>query len=114
MYKDDKIWNDSKQVARAHGFSGNWVDVIDYYNAEGGTNVQIYCVIEEIRSRILYVLDSNKVLLMHRNNELHVEDYDIVMESQKVFFYKEDAELQQLELPEGNTYYNETQVTIAI
>lgn len=114
MYKNDKIWNEAKKVARAHGFSNNWIEIIDYYNAQGGTHVQIFCVIEESQSRILYILDDESILLMNRDKEVEVKGYDEVFESPKVFFYLDEPKITRLQLPKGYMYANKKEVQIAI
>lgn len=89
--------------------------MIDIYNDSQGKHVQVYCILEEGKYRILYILDSEKVLLLDKDGNLQIEEYNLVNESQKVFYYREEAtKLTEYELTDGETYCGETTVSIYI
>lgn len=109
-YSNDPVWEQAKEVARAGGCKNEWIKIIDYYNLNEGKNVNIFCAIEQRKYRILFILDSGKVLLLDRENQLVTEDYDIVEESRKVFFFQDIPEKETRELPEGNTFMSQGHV----
>jgi len=103
-YGDDLIWEQAKEVARVGGCKNEWIKIIDYYNLSEGKNVNIFCAIDQKKYRILYITDSEKVLMLDRENELVTEDYQIVVESRKIFLFQEDPKKEIRKLPEGETF----------
>lgn len=103
-YKDDYLWLQAKKVAKAGGFNNKWIEIIDYYNLNEGKNVQIFCTIDKDRYRILYILDSHKVLVQTRDKELCAMDYTEVDESRKIFFYQDEPTKVVDEAPENETF----------
>lgn len=103
-YSNDPIWEQSKEVARAGGCKNEWIKIIDYYNLNEGKHVNIFCAIEQKKYRILFILDSEEVLLLDRENELVTEEYGIVEESRKIFFFQDTPEKEIRTLPEGLTF----------
>lgn len=100
-YNNDPLWGQAKEVARAGGCKNQWIEIIDYYNLNLGKNVSIFCALEQKKYRILYILDNEEVLLLDREDNLVVEDYDTVDESRKVFFFESEPEKVTRKLPEG-------------
>lgn len=112
---DDKKWNESKKLARLNGLADNWVEIIDYYNSIRGNHVLAYSILDKQKYRILRVLDSGEVLLMDGTGRLVVEDYDIVLESRKQFFYSDtDLKPKEFHLPEIHRIEKENLVTIQV
>lgn len=111
-YGRDSEWNEAKNISRLNGFQNQWIDVIDFYNSIGGQHVQVYCVLESQKYRILYILDSKKVLLLDKFENLVIRDYPEVNQSQKTFYFQEEPELDTYDLPEGETYFTEKFVNL--
>lgn len=98
------LWLEAKQIAKESGLDGNWIEIIDYYNSSGGQHVLIHVIFEQTKRRILRVLDSEEVLLIDAVGNVSAHDYNMVMESNKLFFYKENKmEKTRISLPEGQT-----------
>lgn len=108
-YNNDLAWEQAKEVARAGGFKNKWVETIDYYNINNGQNVKIFCAINNKKYRILYILDSNEVLLLDRDNKLVVEEYTTVDESRKIFFFEPEPEKVKRELPDDKHLLGQTE-----
>lgn len=110
-YNEDKVWNEAKKVAKMNGFSNQWIEIIDYYNSRGGAHVQIFVVIDSEKHRILYLLDSEQVLLSNKLDKAVIRDYQEINESKKLFFYKEETTPMEFELPENEYYIGSKKVT---
>ena len=111
-YSRDLKWEEAKKTARLSGFQNQWIEIIDHYNSNEGEHVQIFCVIEGTKYRIAYILDDDSVLLITRGDGLETKSYDEVNESQKIFFYKDETEVKQFTLSEGQTFYTQSNITI--
>ncbi|AAY52863.1 hypothetical protein [Listeria phage List-36] len=97
-YTKDSLWLETKKVARDNGFLGNWIEMVDYYESIGGSHVFVYAVMEGQKYRILGVLSTDEVLLLKRDLTLSKALYEDVMNSKKMFFYKEDSEKKKIKL----------------
>lgn len=109
-YSNDSEWNYAKKVVSSGGHKNNWIYVIDFYNSIGGKNVNIFCAIEQEKFRILYMLDDDSVLLLDKKDNLVSEEYEIVEESRKIFFFEPDPKKVTQELPKGLTYDDSNEV----
>lgn len=56
------------------------------------------------------MLDDDSVLLLDRNDNLVSEEYEIVEESRKIFFFEPDPKKVTQELPKGLTYDDSNEV----
>lgn len=113
-YSKDNVWNEAKKVAKMNGLSNQWIDIIDYYNSEGGEHVQIFVVIDSEKHRILYLLDSGQVALTNKTDEVVIKDYEEINESKKIFFFKEEATNKVLKLPKEEYYMEEDKILIKV
>lgn len=103
-FNKDTLWLEAKQIAKESGLDGNWIEIIDYYNSSGGQHVLIHIIFEQSKRRILRILDNEEVLLIDANGDVSAHNYNMVMESNKLFFYKENAMKEtRISLPEGYT-----------
>lgn len=112
-YLQDNIWQSVKQLAKRNGFFGDWILTIHLYYENGGNNVQIHTNIDKKNYRILRILDSNDILLIDRDDKITVEDFVIVKNSQKSFFYGSMIETEIL-LPTGQSLNGEQRIKIYI
>lgn len=87
-FNQDAKWVEAKRVVG----NLNWLEVVSYYRSIGGKNVFVYSVIEGDKRLIVDVLDDDSVVLINREGEVSINDYDTVMNSRKVFKYNEDIE----------------------
>ncbi len=110
-YIQDETWQLVKQVAKQNGFIGNWVYIIHSYYEFGGDHVQIHTTIDNVNYRILRLLDDKRVLLVNKENELTVLNFDVVKNSRKTFFYSE-MEQKEITLPEGTSVNGKTKLKI--
>lgn len=112
---NDQKWNDSKKIAKQNGLADNWIEIVDYYMMIKGNHVLAYAILDKQKYRILRVLDSGEILLMDNTGRLVVEDYDIVLESRKQFFYNPDPlTFQERTLPSDIRIERENYVTIPV
>ena len=109
-YSNDQAWEQAKEVARAGGCKNEWIKIIDYYNLNEGKHVNIFCAIDQKKFRILFMLDSEKVLLLDRDDNLVVEDYETVDESRKIFLFEDEPKKEIRSLPEGETFMGQDEV----
>lgn len=104
MYGKDKLWSETKHYAKNNGFSEDWSSVIDLYYSEGGTNIEVYCILESGKHRIIGLTDTKEVMLLDRDLKLVTEDHKKVLESQKTFFYNDNDTKKTYELPKRYTF----------
>ena len=109
-YSNDSVWEQAKEVARAGGCKNEWIKIIDYYNLNEGKNVNIFCAIDQKKFRILFILDSDRVLLLARDDKLVVKDYAEVEESRKIFLFEDEPKKEIRSLPEGETFMGQDEV----
>lgn len=112
MYRNDELWTLTKQYARANGFSEDWATVIDTYYVEGGMDAEIYCVLDEGKFRIVGIDDTGDVLVLDKDQCLHLVDHGQVLESRKLFYYTENTILSTKELPDGVTHLGKAWMNI--
>lgn len=114
MYRNDTLWARTKQYAKANGFSEDWASIIDVYYSEGGTDVEVYCIIEDSRYRIVGIEDAGDVILLSKTEELSTHKHSEVLESQKFFYYRENDKIATLELPENCKYLGKQWMNIPV
>lgn len=112
-YLQDDTWQAVKQLAKQNGFVGDWILIIHLYYENGGNNVQVHTAIDNKNYRILRILDNKQVLLVDREGNIAVEDYELVNDSQKSFFYS-DMHKVELTLPEGCSFNGKQRIKIYI
>lgn len=113
IFSNDALWLNAKKIAKSSGYGNKWIEIIDYYNINGGKHVQIMAVIGREKFRILYLLDhSNEdVLLLSKNNRFEIKTYEEVEESNKIFIYEEEPlKIESKLLPEGTSVMDSTTV----
>lgn len=110
VYSQDEKWKEAKDFIREQGQDGNWVEVVDYYRQIGGKHVAVFVAIDRIQYRILEATIDNQVILIDAKDNIHVMDYNLVMESRKTFYYIENPKHQELNIkPEiSSILYNTT------
>lgn len=115
-YMEDKLWVESKKVAKDSGQSDNWLEIVEHYHSLGGFRVMVHSIMDEKQREILHILDDSSILLIDSRDILHIADYDEVMSSKKLFFYKttEKYTNKTLRLPEDATYSGKTTVTVKV
>lgn len=104
MYGKDKLWTETKHYAKNNGFSEDWSSVIDLYYSEGGKNVEVYCILDSGKHRVIGLTDTREVILLDRNLRLTIEDHKKVLESQKTFFYNDNENNKTYRLPGAHTF----------
>lgn len=87
----DNLWSETKKIAKSYGMADNWVEIVDYYNEQGGCHVLVYVIIDDVKYRILRVDDKDRVVVLDRDNNLLLKEYDLVYSKNKQFFYNETA-----------------------
>lgn len=98
--KDDK-WNRAKDFINSQGMVGNWIEIIDYYRQIGGSHVAIFIFVDKNKYRILEVTKDNRVVLVDKDNNIHLMEYNFVLESKKMFFYIEEPNDYMIKLDEN-------------
>jgi hypothetical protein len=90
-FSQDKKWMEAKKVA-GHL---NWLEVISYYRSISGEKVFVYAVVDEKKQQIIDVIDDDTVLLLNKQGDPALYDYNRVLKSKKIFKYSESYELKQ-------------------
>lgn len=112
-YIQDETWQMVKKVAKKNGFVGDWILIIHSYYEYGGNHVQIHTAIDGSNYRILRVLDNKQVLLLDRDENVVVLDYDVVNNGKKSFFYNEMEE-KVIDIPNGIKLNEKSRVKIYV
>lgn len=115
-YMNDSLWIESKRVAKDNGMADNWLEIVEYYHSLGGHRAMVHSIIDEKQREILHILDTEEILLIDSDGNLHVEDYETVLSSKKLFFYKTNDTHNDVSmvLPEGKTYLNKKTVNVKV
>lgn len=115
-YMNDSLWIESKRVAKDNGMSDNWLEIVEYYHSLGGHRAMVHSIIDEKQREILHILDTEDILLIDSDGNLHVEDYDTVLASKKLFFYKTSDTYTEnkIVIPEGYTYLGKKTVNVKV
>lgn len=87
-FSKDRKWMEAK---RAIG-SMNWLEIISYYRSISGIHVFVYSVIDGNKRLIVDVIDDDTVLLLSKNGQLVIDDYNLVLNSKKIFKYSEHCD----------------------
>lgn len=93
-FSKDKKWMEAK---RAIG-NMNWLEIVSYYRSINGIHVFVYSVIDGNKRLIVDVIDDDTVLLLSKSGQLVIDDYDLVLNSKKIFKYSEQCEHKDLYL----------------
>lgn len=109
-YSKDKKWDEAKDFIKGQGMKDNWVEIVDYYRQIGGRHVAVFIAIDKNKYMILEATKDNRVILVDKDNNIKLEDYDTVMESRKMFYYIEEPFEIKIKLPEHvrDITYNNT------
>nr|DAG96633.1 MAG TPA: hypothetical protein [Herelleviridae sp.] len=78
----------------------NWIEVVDYYRQIGGKHVAVFIAINKQKYMILEATIDGRVMLVDKDNNIVLEDYDLVTESRKMFYYIEEPIEIEHKLPE--------------
>ncbi|AAX92410.1 hypothetical protein TwortDSMZ_092 [Staphylococcus phage Twort] len=97
-YAKDKKWEDAKTFIKQQGMKDNWIEIVDYYRQIGGTHVAVFIALEKEKYMILEATTDNRVILVDKNNNIVLEDYNVVMESKKMFYYIEQPFKHKIDL----------------
>lgn len=101
---EDKLWHESKRIAKFNGVGDDWVEVMDYYTLSGGSSVIVQSILDDKAFRILCIADSGEVVCLDTEGNVAIKSYDEVNVSKKLFIYNiSDKELVHLELPSPTT-----------
>ncbi|WJZ48790.1 portal protein [Staphylococcus phage SAC] len=113
--KDDK-WDEAKDFIKGQGLADNWIEVVDYYRQIGGKHVAMFIAIDKVKYMVLEATKDNKVILVDKDNNIVLEDYDIVMESKKMFYYIEEPFEVKINIPKHiqDITYNNTVILTTI
>lgn len=114
-YSKDNKWNEAKDFIKHQGMQDNWIEVVDYYRQIGGKHVAVFIAIDKKKYMILEATTDGRVLLVDRDNQVVLEDYDLVMQSKKMFYYIEEPIEIEKELPKdivGLRYNNKDSLTL--
>ncbi|WRW34707.1 portal protein [Staphylococcus phage CF5] len=116
IFSKDSKWDEAKDFIKGQGMQDNWIEVIDYYRQIGGKHVAVFIAIDKKKYMILEATKNNKVILVDRDNNIVLEDYDTVMESKKMFYYIEEPFEVKIKIPQHITdiTYNNTVVLTTV
>lgn len=90
IYSKDSKWNEAKEFIKQQGMQDNWIEIVDYYRQIGGRHVAVFIAIDKQKYMILEATKDNRVILLDKDNNILLEDYDLVTESKKMFYYIEE------------------------
>lgn len=114
-YGKDKKWKEAKKFIEEQGMKNNWIEVVDYYRQIGGKHVSVFVAINKIKYMILEATIDNQVILVDKDNNVILGDYEEVYSSRKMFYYIEEPFNVKLEVDKdilSRTYNNATTITI--
>lgn len=100
-FSKDLKWEEAKKFIAEQGMKDNWIEVIDYYRQIGGKHVAVFIVLDKEKYMILEATKDGRVILIDKNNNLRLEDYDVIMECKKMFYYIEEPFEYKIQLPEN-------------
>ena len=114
-YGQDKKWIEAKKFIEEQGMKNNWIEVVDYYRQIGGKHVTVFIGIDKVKYMILKATTDDKVILVDKDNNIKLEDYDIVYNSRKMFYYIEEPFEVKINVSEdikNRTFNNSASITI--
>lgn len=99
-FSNDPKWLEAKRsIGRL-----DWIEVVSYYRYLGGKNIFVYIIRDKTKKLIIDFIDSDgNVILLNRNKELEIQDYESVDTSKKEFVYAHDFETSVYEI-EGQEF----------
>lgn len=100
IYSKDNKWKEAKEFIKQQGMQDNWIEVVDYYRQIGGKHVAVFIAINKQKYMILEATIDGRVMLVDKDNNIVLEDYDLVTESRKMFYYIEEPIEIEHKLPE--------------
>lgn len=111
-YAKDKKWEEAKSFIKQQGMKDNWIEIVDYYRQLGGSHVAVFVAIDKEKYMILEATTDNRVILLDKDNNVKLEDYQVVMESKKMFYYIEQPFKYKITLSDtiSDITYNNTVV----
>ncbi|MDU6503568.1 MAG: hypothetical protein E6533_14300 [Klebsiella pneumoniae] len=101
IYSKDSKWDEAKEFIKQQGMQDNWIEIVDYYRQIGGRHVAVFIAIDKQRYMILEATKENRVILLDKDNNILLEDYDLVTESKKMFYYIEEPCEYKMNLPKN-------------
>jgi hypothetical protein len=116
IFSKDKKWDEAKDFIKGQGMQDNWIEIVDYYRQIGGKHVAVFIALNKVKYMILEATKDNKVILVDKDNNILLEDYDIVMESKKMFYYIEEPFEVKINIPQHirDVTYNNTVVLTTV
>lgn len=111
-YSKDKKWDEAKEFIKNQGMKDNWIEIVDYYRQIGGKHVAVFIALDKTKYMVLEATKDNRVILVDKDNNIRLEDYTVVTESKKMFYYIEEPFEIRIKLPEHvrDITYNNTVV----
>jgi len=100
-FSKDLKWEKAKKFIAEQGMKDNWIEIIDYYRQIGGKHVAVFIALDKEKYMILEATKDGRVIIIDKNNNLRLEDYDIIMECKKMFYYIEEPFEYKIQLPEN-------------
>ena len=116
IFSKDKKWDEAKDFIKGQWMQDNWIEIVDYYRQIGGKHVAVFIALNKVKYMILEATKDNKVILVDKDNNILLEDYDIVMESKKMFYYIEEPFEVKINIPQHirDVTYNNTVVLTTV
>ena len=114
-FSRDLKWEEAKKFIASQGMKDNWIEVVDYYRQLGGKHVAVFIALDREKYMILEATKDGRVILVDRQNNIKLEDYETVMESKKMFYYIEEPFEYKVSIPyhiQEVTYNNTVSLTM--
>ena len=99
-FAKDKKWDEAKSFIKQQGMTDNWIEVIDYYRQIGGKHIAVFIAIDKQKYMILEATKDDRVILIDKDNNIVLEDYNTVMQSRKMFYFIEEPFEVKVDIPE--------------
>ena len=99
-FAKDKKWDEAKAFIKQQGMTDNWIEVIDYYRQIGGKHIAVFIAIDKQKYMILEATKDGRVILIDKDNNIVLEDYNTVMQSRKMFYFIEEPFEVKVDIPE--------------
>lgn len=116
IFSKDEKWDEAKSFIKGQGMQDNWIEIVDYYRQIGGQHVAVFIAIDKVKYMILEATKDGKVIIVDGDNNIVIEDYDVVMESKKMFYYIEEPFKVKIDIPDHirDITYNNTIVLTTV
>ena len=105
QYRNGDLWQQAKEIAEAAQYPYVWIEIISYYNEQGGKNVQLYTLVEGENKRVVLVLDDYDVLVLDKEGNPEIIEYEVADKGIKTFYYvpKQEKDIKTIEVkvPKG-------------